>query len=84
MDPFRDFVLVLKIANYEVGTVANDDRKEKEKTFFQGFPPVPGWYHCRIDGGEIDLYCKRCELTMKMRWIYPDGTTCEEPVVWTK
>lgn len=49
-----------------------------------GYPRTPGWYHCRLDGGEINLYCKRCELTMKMKWIAPDGSEVVERVEWKK
>ena len=46
----------------------------------KGFPKHPGWYHCRLDGGEIDLYCKRCELTGKYHWLWVDGSYVEEAV----
>jgi len=73
-----------KIANYAIMEARDPMPNENEKTFFDGFPPVPGWYLCRLDGGEIKLFCKRCELTLKMRWYYPDGSPCLEKVQWTK
>lgn len=79
----RKLITKTKIANYEVGKVDGEKHEEKGKKFFEGFPPVPGWYHCRLEGGETELYCKRCELTMKMRWIYNDGSPVEEHVEWT-
>ena len=45
-----------------------------------GYPSQPGWYRCRIEGGEIDLYCKRCELTGKYHWVYKDGSYITEQV----
>lgn len=49
-----------------------------------GYPKQPGWYHCRLDGGEIDLYCKRCELTGKFHWLWTDGSYVEEVVEWRR
>lgn len=48
----------------------------------EGFPKKPGWYHCKLDGGEVDLYCKRCELTGKYHWLWTDGSYIEEKVLW--
>lgn len=48
-----------------------------------GFPPVPGWYRCRLDGGEVKLLAKKCELTGKWHWVYTDGSYITESVEWT-
>ena len=47
-----------------------------------GYPQRPGWYHCRLEGGELNLYCKRCELTGKYHWLWTDGSYVEERVEW--
>ena len=48
-----------------------------------GYPVKPGWYHCRVEGGEIELYCKKCELTGKYHWVYKDGSYITERVEWS-
>lgn len=49
----------------------------------EGYPSKPGWYHCRVEGGEVDLYCKKCELTGKYHWVYKDGSYINERVEWS-
>lgn len=46
----------------------------------KGFPRTPGYYHCRVEGGEVDLLMKRCELTGKCHWVYKDGSYITEEV----
>lgn len=50
------------------------------KEWKKGYPAQPGYYHCRVEGGEIDLLMKRCELTGKCHWVYKDGTYITEEV----
>ena len=53
-----------------------------ETEWHTGYPNNPGWYQCKLDGGEIKLYCKKCELTGKKHWIWTDGSYVDEAVLW--
>lgn len=49
----------------------------------KGFPNKKGWYHCRIDGEEMDLYLFVCELNPKRKyWNDKTGNRIDEDVEW--
>lgn len=49
----------------------------------KGFPSKKGWYHCRIDGEEMDLYLFVCELNPKKKyWNDQNGNRLDEDIEW--
>lgn len=47
-----------------------------------GFPIYQGWYNCMIDGEEIRLLHKVCQLTMKHKWYDETGEQVHDAVRW--
>ena len=61
--------------NYEVWKMAEEWR--------EGFPARNGWYYCQLDGGEMSLYCKKCEISGKSHWYDSTGEIITERVRWS-
>ena len=54
-----------------------------EQQWKKGFPNKKGWYHCRIDGEEMQLYLFVCELSPKKKyWNDKNGNRLDEDVEW--
>lgn len=54
-----------------------------EQQWKKGFPNKKGWYHCRIDGEEMQLYLFVCELNPKKKyWNDKNGNRLDEEVEW--
>ena len=54
-----------------------------EQQWKKGFPNKKGWYRCRIDGEEMQLYLFVCELNPKKKyWNDQNGNRLDEDVEW--
>ena len=54
-----------------------------EDQWKKGFPNKKGWYRCRIDGEEMQLYLFVCELNPKKKyWNDKNGNRLDEEVEW--
>lgn len=66
--------------NLSPSSQKNTDQDTSYKT---GFPPKKGWYDCRIDGIQMNLYCFICDLKPKSPyWVDEEGQKVLDPVEW--
>lgn len=58
-------------------------RSDDSTKWHTGYPNRKGYYHCRIDGVELQLYLFICELNPKKRyWVDETGFKISDPVEW--
>lgn len=59
--------------------------EETNTEWHKGFPKRKGYYRCRIDGVELQLYLFICELNPKKRyWVDSTGYQITDDVEWTE
>ena len=42
-----------------------------------GWPRIPGWYDCLVEGEEMKLKFYVCQVSMKPHWLDKDGNYIE-------
>ena len=55
---------------WELGDHMKEDYKD-------GWPRIPGWYDCLVDGEQMKLKFYVCQVSCKPHWLDPDGNYIE-------
>ena len=48
-----------------------------EETYKSGWPKIPGWYDCLVDGEEMRLKFYVCQVSCKPHWLDSEGNYIE-------
>ena len=48
----------------------------------EGFPVMPGWYDCLVEGEQVMLKHYICQVSMKHKWIDKTGEYIHDKVYW--
>lgn len=48
-----------------------------EEAYKSGWPRIPGWYDCLVDGEEMRLKYYVCQVSRKPHWLDSEGNYIE-------
>lgn len=48
-----------------------------EEAYKSGWPKIPGWYDCLVDGEEMRLKFYICQVSCKPHWLDSEGNYIE-------
>lgn len=53
------------------------ERRRNMEEYKDGWPRIPGWYDCLVEGEEMKLKFYVCQVSMKPHWLDKDGNYIE-------